>query len=342
MLTGPLKEGEQVTLQGMNIKLGKTSPPKRLADDELEKAMENAGRIVESEDSEIIQQLKEKGIGTPATRTAIIQELMKREYIEIKKNLVYLTIKGRNFMDCIYDHPITSVELTGEFEKKLDHVAEGKLSAKNLLDEFKTFAHQLVSMQTELETKIKSRTNDKPLFVAIESIGNCPNCGKTVVEGLKGYGCVGWREGCKFVIWKSFRNKKISKVQAMKLLQGNEILLEGITKSDGKNTYSLCLKLKNDVLENYFPSKETTHIGQCLLCGHDVIENQKFYGCSKWKEGCKFVIPKEVLDKKLSVTQIRKLLESGKTDVIKGFKGKKEFASAITYDKEQQKNKISF
>jgi DNA topoisomerase-3 len=67
--------------------------------------------------------LKEKGIGTPATRTAIIKNLKDMEYIESKKNLVYLTDKGLNFIGLIHDTPTSSIELTGEFEKKLEDVA---------------------------------------------------------------------------------------------------------------------------------------------------------------------------------------------------------------------------
>lgn len=340
-----LQQGDKSKVQKSDTLTGKTSPPKRLAGDELEKAMEHAGRIVEdtAEDDEVLQQLKEKGIGTPATRTAIIQELANREYIEIKKNLVYLTDKGRNFMELIYNHPLASIELTGEFEKKLAEVAEGKRSSAETLTEYKQFVQDILTTKEELKQHIQNRLKDKPLFQNINEVGTCPNCGKPVIEGAKGYGCSGWKEGCKFVIWKEFRKVKLKDRQVKDLLAGKEVLLNDIPpKEAGRSPYSVFVFLKNGSLETRFPTNEDRSIGECPLCRKPVVERETFYGCSGWKEGCSFRLNKEFLNKQISVSQMKKLLKTGRTDKIVGFVSSKgnKFDAVLGYDKSL--NRYSF
>lgn len=409
---------------------GQTSKPKRLNDDELEKLMENAGRFVdETVDEAILEKIKEKGIGTPATRTNIVQSLVDREYIEITKNLVFLTNKGRSFMEMVYEHPIASIELTGEFEKKLGEVESGERKLADLLHEFQQYTKDMLLTKESLIDRIKQlpqsthtfenieeiascpkcgkmvlespkmyacssrkegcdfsiwkefrgvalkikqvkdliagkeiliknipAKEDKPAydmyiilkdgqletrFPTIEdsSLGACPQCGKPVIEGQKGFGCSGWRTGCKFTIWKSFRNSELTPKIIKPLLLGKEVLLQGLPSEKG--AYDLYLKLKDGKVETRSPSAEDKSIGSCLLCKNPVIENEKNYGCSNWRAGCKFKLQKEFLGQKITVTQFKKLLKAGKTDKIEGFTGSKgSFNTALGYD--QTNNRYSF
>lgn len=425
-----LEQGLSVTAAGAELTKGKTSKPKRLNDDELEKLMENAGRFVdENLEEEVLEAIKERGIGTPATRTNIVQKLVAQEYIQIDKNLVYLTPKGRAFMEMVYESPIASIELTGEFEKKLGEVEKGMKTADSLLEEFKKFTYEILESKESLRKRIQglsqnihafqnvqevgscpkcggtviehkkvySCTNkgdecdfvlwkdfrgvtikpkqagqllegkelllknvpakeDKPsydVFLKLvdgkidtrfptaedKSLGKCPSCGKPVVEGQKGYGCSGWREGCKFVIWKSFRHIEIPPNIAKSLLAGKEVLLKDIPGKE--KTYDLVLKIKNGQLDTRFPSAADVSLGSCPRCKKPVVEFEKSFGCSAWKEGCTFRLPKVFLSMDIPAPQIKKLLKSGKTDLLKGFVGKKgSFDSALGYD--QEANRYSF
>ncbi|MBW5449338.1 type IA DNA topoisomerase [Cohnella sp. CFH 77786] len=334
-----LKQGDPAAAIRTETKAGKTSPPKRLSEADLEKAMENAGKIVdEMDDEEALQHLKEKGIGTPATRTAIIKNLKDMEYIESKKNLVYLTDKGRNFIGLIHETPIASIELTGEFEKKLEDVAQGKSNPMDTLKEFIQHAHDIVGQREALKASIEANMQGKPMFQkADEVIGDCPKCGKPVAVRDDFYGCTGFKDGCKFSLPKKFLKANITASVAKGLIKGGEALLQNIPGQYGP--YNLIIWINQDgKIESKKPAAEDLSLGACPECGKEVLEKEKFYGCTGYKDGCKFSLPKEFLKKKLSAAQIRKLLAKGQTDVIKGLAGGKgEFDSALTYNKETRR-----
>lgn len=325
-----LQPGETVQTKQIEPLTGKTTPPKRLAEDDLVKAMANAGRIIE-DDEELAAVLKDLGIGTPATRSGIVKELLNREYIESKKNLVYLTDKGRNFMRLVHDHPLASIELTAEFEKKLNEVANGQRSAAATMDEFKTFVRGIVATKDELQQQIREQLQGKPLFQNIEAVGTCPSCSKPVVERKDFYGCTGYKDGCKVTIPKEFLKVKIPAKIAGALLEGKEIMFQSIPGEHGP--YSLMVKHDGQRLQTRKPTTEELTLGSCPHCKKPVMEKEKFYGCSGYKDGCKFTLPKEYLGKAITPAQVRKLLKNGKTDVIKGLTGKeKTFDSALGYD----------
>lgn len=426
-----LQEGMTVKTAAADLHQGQTSKPKRLYDTDLEKLMENAGRLVDESqlDDDALELIKSKGIGTPATRTNIVENITAKEYIEIKKNLVYLTTKGRSFMSMVYEHPIASIELTGEFEKKLGEVEHGHRELADLLEEFKQFTHSVLDNKEALLTRIKNLPANGRAFDNTEAIGNCPKCGnpvlehpnvyscsarkngcdfaiwkdfrgvavkvkqareliegkevllknipgkdekpsydvylkltdgkietrkptaednslgkcptcgKPVVEGPKTFGCSGWREGCKFAIWKSFRKIELTEKTVKPLLAGKEVLLKDLPSEKGP--YSLYLFLKGDKLETRQPTADDKSLGACPLCGKPVIEGDKAYGCSGWRDGCKFRLGKEMLTQKISTVQMKKLLKGGKTDKILGFVNSKgSFDSALGYDKAA--NRYSF
>lgn len=334
-----LPQGEPVSVDQAETKAGKTTPPKRLTEAKLIETMETAGKIVEDmEDDEALQHLKEKGIGTPATRDAIIKNLKDMEYIESKKNLIYLTDKGQNFIGLIHDHPIASIELTGEFEKKLDEVSQGKRPAMDTLKEFIQYAHDIVDQKDVLFENIKNKLQGKPLFQkADEEIAECPKCGKPVVVRDEFYGCSGYKDGCKFTLPKKFLKANVSPTIAKGLIKGGEVLIQNIPGQFGPYNLIIWLNAEGKI-ESKKPTAEDLSLGSCPDCGKEVLEKEKFYGCSGFKEGCKFTLPKEYLGKKLSAAQIRKLLTKGKTDIIKSFTGGKgPFDSALSYNKDTKR-----
>src|SRR5690606_38599068 len=121
-----------------------------------------------------------------------------------------------------------SVELTAEFEKKLNEVASGQRSAAATMDEFKTFVRGIVATKDKLQQQIREQLQGKPLFQNIEAVGTCPNCSKPVVERKDFYGCSGYKDGCKVTIPKEFLKVKIPAKVAGALLGGKEVMFQSI------------------------------------------------------------------------------------------------------------------
>ncbi len=231
----PLQEGESGPHAPL-IKEGKTKPPKYYTENSLLGAMATAGKDVE--DEELKDALKEKGLGTPATRASIIETLIQRQYIKrVKKNL-HITPHGRYLIALIQDPQLKSAELTGEWEAKLKKIEYGKLNPRIFLDEIKDFTHQML--------KSSDATRFNP-----ERLGPCPLCSAEVIRGNKGYGCSKWKEGCQFVLWKEYRGVQLTPVQAQKLIQ-RRILLDPI-QIDEKEKVILALTNKGNVIHLAIP-----------------------------------------------------------------------------------------
>lgn len=191
---------------------GKTTPPAHYNENALLGAMETAGKLVEDEGMKEI--LKEKGIGTPATRASIIETLIKRGYIQRHGKAILATDAGRYLSALIQDSNLRSAELTGEWESKLKEIEKGKFCAQDFMHKIAQFIKQLV-----VESDIY-KVND-------DFYGNCPKCKHPIIKGNKGYGCSKWREGCTFVLWKQYKGIELSERQIRTLLQ-KKILTQSI------------------------------------------------------------------------------------------------------------------
>lgn len=318
----PLAEGETVSIEEAKINEKQTKPPKRYTEATLLAAMENAGRLVD--DKEMAETLKAAGgIGTPATRAAIIETLIKRGYIERHKKALAPTRRGEALVDLVPEK-LKSVELTAQWEEGLERVKEGCADARSWLAGLKEFTREVVAMAKEQAASEAVQRK--------ETLGQCPLCGRDVLEFSKSYGCGGYKEGCKFAIWKEIAGKKITVKQAKDLLQkGGTGVIKGFTSKAGKKFDAALALDDNGKVGFVFAENAASVIGKCPLCGKDVVEGKKGYGCSGYKEGCKFVIWKEVAGKKITAGQAKELLQKGGTGVIKGFKSKagKSFDAAL-------------
>ncbi len=218
-----------------SVKQGKTEPPKSFTEGSLLGAMETAGKFVE--DEQLKEALKQKGLGTPATRAAIIETLLRRGYILRDKKNLKITDLGRYLIAVIQDPNLKSPELTGEWESKLKEMEQGKLTSSAFMSEIVQYTKDLIK-QSDLthldETKI----------------GPCPHCKKPVIEGKKGYGCSAWKEGCSFVIWKEHKGSLLTLRQVQSLVQ-RKILLEPLNLTAGKVV--LYLSEKGAVMEVPLP-----------------------------------------------------------------------------------------
>ncbi|MBE3588662.1 MAG: topoisomerase C-terminal repeat-containing protein, partial [Thermoanaerobacteraceae bacterium] len=319
----PLAEGETVGVEEAGAVERQTKPPKRYTEATLLAAMENAGRMLE--DKEMAETLKAAGgIGTPATRAAVVETLIKRGFIERQKKALVPTRKGETLVDLVPEE-LKSVELTARWEDGLRRIEEGLDDARLWLVGLKNFTWEVVQMAKEQEANDGVKQQK-------EVLGKCPLCGRDVLEYAKSYGCSGYKDGCKFAVWKEIAGKKITSNQAKELFQkGRTGVLKGFKSKAGKS-FDAILTLGEDGKVNFeFADHADQALGKCPLCGKDIIEGKKGFGCVGWKEGCKFVIWKEIAGKKITAKQAHELLQKGKTGIIKGFKSRagKDFNAVL-------------
>lgn len=240
-----LMEGQEVTLQEINILEKQTQPPKRYTEASLLSSMENAGRNIE--DEELREAMQGKGLGTPATRAAIIERLISTGYIERQKKALVATEKGKILIDLVAPL-LKDPEMTGEWEKKLMDIEHGRYHSSLFMQEIRQFT-------TDIVTDIKSQKATASSFNTSKGIGTCPLCGKPVTENKKAYGCSDWKSGCKFTIWKTIAGKKVSQAQAKKIIsKGRSDLIKGFKSKKG-NDFDAYLKLDNGEIKFEFPAR---------------------------------------------------------------------------------------
>jgi DNA topoisomerase III len=331
------------------VRRGETTPPKPFTESTLLGAMETAGKLVT--DEQLKEALKERGLGTPATRAAIIETLLARGYIVRMKKVLAATDLGRYLVALVRDRALKSPELTGEWEAKLKEVERGQLDPRQFMAEIVQYTDDVI------------RSGDG---VAVDPtrLGDCPRCGRPVIQGQRGFGCSGWRDGCPFVLWREYRGQSLGDDAIRELLQ-RRVLLRPLTLGDGGQ---VVLSLTNSGALTEIPvpkgrpqqpqsgasrkpakrrtkpgsrrrardangdgsspagekasAKPTGALGRCPRCGSDVIEQEKSFGCSGWRSGCKFAIWKTIAGKRISARTAQALLRRGRSQVLKGFKSK--------------------
>lgn len=183
---------------------GKTKPPNYFTENSLLGAMEAAGKLVE--DDTLREALKERGIGTPATRAAIIETLLSRNYIEREKKQLRCTDMGRCLIALIQDPLLKSPEMTGEWEEKLKKIERSQLDPNEFMAGISGYIRGLIKDSTA------ERINPSRW-------GSCPLCGKEIIKGKRAYGCSGWKEGCEFVFEPEFKGLSLTPKQIQALLQ---------------------------------------------------------------------------------------------------------------------------
>jgi DNA topoisomerase-3 len=294
-----------------------TKPPLRFNEATLLQAMETAGRMVE-EDA-LKAALADKGLGTPATRAQTIETLLQRDYVcREQKNLIS-TSNGRHLISVVHDELLKSPELTGEWEANLKKMERGAYAPEQFMEDVITHVRGIV----ERPDTRNVATNG--------GLGPCPLCGAPVIKGREHYGCSGWKEGCNFVLKCSGFSVDINAGTAAELLRNHASLTPHLLTVDGKPVFGK-LHLQKDGTVTYEPIDSKSPVpgtggsgaalGICPVCGGTISETKKGYGCSNWRNGCQFVIWKTIARKKISKTTVKKLLASGETAVLDGFKAK--------------------
>jgi DNA topoisomerase-3 len=227
-----LQQGEDVENRRVEALRKETQPPRRFSDASLLAAMETAGKDIE--DEKLREAMKDSGIGTPATRAAIIERLIDVGYLERDGRSLHATEKGIQVISLLDGHPLTSPELTGDWEHRLGLIEHGSDSRKAFMSDIERFTTETVAELDKLKDVRIERAN----------LGPCPVCGRDVIENRKGYSC--WSKddpGCGFVIWKR-KAGKILPVSVVKELMETGRTEKQVTGFRGRSGRTFRAKLK--------------------------------------------------------------------------------------------------
>ena len=228
----PVRDGEQAALREIEIRNAMTKPPARYNEATLLAAMEGAGKLVH--DEELAAAMSERGLGTPATRAAVIEKLVKGGFVERKGKQLLPTKDGINLV-CVLPDTLTSPQLTAEWENNLTQIAKGAADPGEFLSGIEAMARELVQTHAAaLDGKKDLFREEKP------SVGKCPRCGSPVHEGKKNYYCS--NKECAFVMWKNDRffeqrKKAFTKAIAAALLKDGKVKIKGMYSTKTGKTF---------------------------------------------------------------------------------------------------------
>ena len=205
-----------------------TSPPKPYTEDTLLSAMENAGK------EDMPDEAERKGLGTPATRAAIIEKLVSGGFVERKGKNLIPTKAGVNLVT-VLPELLTSPKLTADWEQRLNEVAKGQASPEDFMDGIEAMAAELVKKYSHI-----SEDGQKLFQPEKETVGLCPRCGKPVYEGKKNFACSD--RACQFVMWKNnrfwiSRRKEMTRKMAADLLKKGRTSVKGMWSEKKGSTY---------------------------------------------------------------------------------------------------------
>jgi DNA topoisomerase-3 len=335
----PVLPGEVVQTESLEILEQMTQPPAHFTEATLLAAMENAGRLVE--DELLREAMAKKGLGTPATRAAIIEGLLTEKYLRRCGRELFATPKGFVLIELLNAAGIPvlcSAEMTGEWEFKLQQMERGKLPRP-------TFMQEIVGLTREVVEKAKH-------FLAVGTYqkpfpGRSPVDGSPMVETLEDYRTP---DG-SYRLPKYVAGRPIEPDEALELLEKGTIgPLRGFRGKSGKS-FEACLRLGAQgkvELEFASPSApssasstdsrvEGEPLGLCPQDGSPVFETPTGYACQRaLNDGrnCTFKISKQILGRSIPRDQMKKLLEDGTTDLLSGFysqKRRRKFRACLSW-----------
>lgn len=224
-----LKEKEIVT-GSYEILEKKTEPPKRYTDKTIIAAMISADKNADEKDIKSLSELNIEGIGTEATRAGIIETLMSRGYIERNKKSICATDKGISLIQGFPVEDLKSASLTAAWETRLANIAAGTESDRGFIKDIEKATAEWCSIVEKDMKKVTSSYTPKTTGLV------CPVCGQPVVKQKWGYGCSGYKEGCKFGISDNIAGKKLTEKQIETLIsKGSTSLIKGFKNKSGKS-----------------------------------------------------------------------------------------------------------
>jgi DNA topoisomerase-3 len=321
-----IEQNEKVSVLVVAAQANQTKPPPRYTEATLLSAMEGAGKLVE--DDELREAMAAKGLGTPATRAATIEGLIREEYINREGRELVPTPKAFSLLFALHMlHlvELASPELTGEWEHKLKLIEAGKLSRDEFMDQISELVRKMVAVIKE---------GDIPDVVYATVPAPCPKCGGVVQENYRKFQC----QKCDFSIWKVTSGREWSPEEVAELITKRVVgPLTGFRSKQGR-PFSALVRLSEELRPEFdfgqgagegeeapdFTGQEP--LGSCPKCAARVFEHGVTYTCEKAlgrERTCDFRSGRVILQQPVEREQMKKLLATGRTDLLTSFVSKK-------------------
>jgi DNA topoisomerase-3 len=352
----PVQAGESVANEDIVVSAHKTKPPARYTEATLLSAMEGAGKLID--DEELKAAMQEKGLGTPATRAAIIEGLLTEKYMFREGREIIPTAKAFQLVTLLRGlgvEELTKPELTGNWEHKLAEMEKGRLSREAFMAEIAAMTQRVVQKAKEYD-----RDTIPGDYATLKA--PCPNCGGVVKENYRRFTCTGadgQGEGCGFSMGKIPAGRSFELHEVEQLMTEHKLgPLEGFRSKAGW-PFTAELKLVKDEETNNWKMEfdfgddakkeeesgepvdfsNATTLGACPKCGGSVYEHGTNYVCENTlgatKAKCDFKSGKIILQQPIAPEQMGKLLETGKTDLLENFvsnKTRRKFKAFLSWD----------
>ncbi len=243
-----IQKGQKIKIESIEILNRITKPPKPYTEDTLLNSMKNIAS--EITDKTLKEQLKDKGIGTPATRSGIIENLVKYKYVIRKKKKLIPTELAKKIVNVLPEQ-LKSPVTTAKWEYQLKEIEKGKKDPESFMAEIKKEITNIVNEYKEKTVDSIGFTKDNTTSEK-EIIGKCPICGRNVFESAKNYYCEGFKEGCKFSIWKNNKyfetiGKKLTKTMVKNFLKDQYAIVKLKNKKTGQmNDVKITMTVKDN------------------------------------------------------------------------------------------------
>ena len=321
-----IEPNEKVSVLAVAAQANQTKPPPRYSEATLLSAMEGAGKLVE--DDELREAMAAKGLGTPATRAAIIEGLIREEYINREGRELVPTPKAFSLLFALHMlHlvELASPELTGEWEHKLKLIEAGKLTRDEFMKQIDELVRKMVAV-------IKHGEIPDVVYATVSA--PCPKCGGVVQENYRKFQC----QKCDFAIWKVTSGREWSPEELAELITKRVVgPLTGFRSKQGR-PFSALVRLSDELRPEFdfgqaagegdeapdFSAQEP--LGECPKCGGRIFEHGVTYVCENAlgpKRSCDFRSGRVILQQPVEREQMKKLLATGRTDLLTGFVSKK-------------------
>ncbi len=326
-----LTEGDAAETLAVEAKEGCTQPPHRHTEASLLGAMERAGEALDDEDLRLA--MKRNGLGTPATRAAILETLVARGYVARRVRELVPTGRGRALLEALPVASLRSPRLTGEWEARLAAVADGGFEQDAFMAGIRAFTAEIVdairhasppAVPTEVlaegpeggvspeDGRETSRSPGRGRL-----LGACPACGQEVRRRGTVFTCASGR-ACPFVVYGEMAGRAIPEKAVRALLaEGRSGLLEGFRDRDGRSHAGrLEWNRERVVVVPVDPREDLPPVGACPRCGRPVAFQEGAWRCA----GCDLQIPAAVARRTLAPKDVAALLAQGRTPRLHGFR----------------------
>ena len=348
----PVAQDEKVLTDTVNVNDLHTRPPARFSEATLLTSMEGAGKLLEDE---LREAMVGKGLGTPATRAAIIEGLLTEKYLVREGRELMPTAKAFQLMTLLHGlgvDELTLPELTGEWEHKLSMMEKGQISREEFMREIAQMTQVIVKRAKEYDEETIPGN-----YATLET--PCPNCGGVVKENYRRFACT----KCTFSISKTPGSRQFEIPEVEELLRNRTIgPLQGFRSKMGRPFAAILKIVHDEELNNYklefdfgqpkedeasaeaLDFSDKTPLGKCPKCGSNVYEAGLAYLCEKAakKEGCDFRSGRIILQQEVTPEQMTKLLNEGKTDLLTGFVSQRTRRPFKAYLKCDKSGKVVF